>query len=359
MKYRRTELLAAESITTAGTKTIDIKTKDIISRIAVIVRLTNASWTSTGHPAKTVTNIQLVDGSKVLFGMRGQYAQALAFYSSRVQPHTYCNFTDNGEASAVMPIYFGRRLWDRDLALNPAMFNQLQLQITHNYALGGAAPDAATLEVWADIFSDDPPSPMGFLRAESLWAQTLVASTNYYVDLPVDYPIRLLLPAVSSDDEEPDINIDSLKVTENADKDILIEGGTLELLQTYETLWPELREYLDGRSSSTQVYFYVTPAKDVLFTPCASEDGDSYWNAPWSGGQKRGIVTSAAAVTFNALVCGRCPHGVFPVPVSDPDILDQLWSVSQTGSRRIKMVTGSSGDTSAIFELLIQQLRSY
>lgn len=357
-KYRKQELLAAESITTAGTKTINISTRDIISRLSIIVRLTNNSWTATGHPAKAVTKIELVDGSHVLFSMRGQYAQALAFYSSKKVPHNYCNFTDNGEASAVMPIYFGRYLWDKVLALDPKRYDNLQLRVTHNYALGGAAPNAATLEVWADIFDADQPSPIGFLRAESLWSKTLVASTSDYVDLPVDHPIRLLLPAVSSDSEEPDINIDAVKVTEDGDKVTVVESGVLELLQNYETEWPEILEYLDGRSSSTQVYFYVTPAKDVLFNPCASEDGDSDWSAPWSGGQKRGIVTSAAAVTFNALVGGRCPHGVFPLPVSDPDDLDSLWSVPQTGSRRIKMTTGG-GDTSALYELLMQQMESY
>lgn len=357
-KYRVQEFLAAKSITTAGTEPIDIKTSDIISRISVIVRLTNASWTATGHPAKTVTNIELVDGSHVLFGMRGQYTQAVAFYSSKKQPFNYCNYTDNGQASATMPIYFGRKLWDRELALDPKRYNNLQLLVTHNYALGGAAPDAATLEVWADIFNEDQPSPMGFLRAESLWTTTQAASTTDFVDLPTDYPIRLLLPASSSDSEEPDICIDAVKVTENADKIVLVESGVLELLQTYETEWPHLIEYLDGRASSTQVYFYVTPAKDVLFSPVASQDADSYWNAPWTGGQKRGIVTSAAAPTFACAVNGRCPHGVFPVPVSDPDVIDSFWNVAQTGSRRIKMTTGTA-DTSALYELLIQQMQPY
>lgn len=357
-KYRIQELLAAESITTAGTKTVNISTRDIISRLSVVVRLTNASWTATGHPAKAITKIELVDGSHVLFTMRGQYAQAVAFYGSRQKPHTYCNYTDNGQSSAVMPIYFGRKLWDRVLALDPKRYDNLQLKITHNYALGGAAPDGATLEVWADIFNGDQPSPIGFLRAESLWSKTLVASTSDYVDLPVDHPIRLLLPAVSSDSEEPDINIDAVKVTEDGDKVIVVESGVLELLQTYESEWPHLMEYMDGRSSTTQVYFYTTPAKDVLFTPNSSSDNDSDWNAPWTGGQKRGIVSSVDGINFDTMVSGRCPHGVFPLPVSDPEDIDSYWSVPQTGSRRIKMTTGG-GDTSALYELLMQQMESY
>jgi len=149
-----------------------------------------------------------------------------------------------------------------------------------------------------------------------------------------------------------------VKVTEDADKTVIVDGGVLELLQYYETEWPTWHEYLDGRASSTQVYFYVTPAKDVLFSPMTSQDADTYMNAPWTGGQKRGIVTSAAAPTFACVVTGRCPHGVFPIPVSDPDILDSYWSVPNTGSRRIKMTTGG-GDTSALYELLMQQMEAY
>jgi len=358
MKYRTSELVSAESITTSGTKTIDIKSTDIISRITAIVRLTNSSWTPTGHPVLVVTKIQLVDGSNVLFSMSGAYAQAMAFYGTGRQPFNYINYTDNGLAVAEVPIYFGRRLWDRIYALDPKQFANLQLKITHSYLLGGAVPDAATLEVWADYFDEDQPTPVGMLRAESLWSKTLVASTPYEIELPTDHDIRLLLPAAFSNSEEPDINIDTVKITENAGKKTLVEAGTLELLQMYESWWNWWIEFGEGRTlAANNIAFFVTPCKDIMLSAQPSVDTDCYVNLPWSGGNSRNIMGSATA-TIQLLINGRCPHGVFPVPLGELDIPESWWHVERDGSRKAKLTTGP-GDTSAVFELLLQQAMPY
>jgi len=357
-KYRQAELLAAKSITTAGTETLEIKTKDVISRLSVIVRLTNSSWTPTGHPAKVIKTITLQDGSNVLHSMRGIYTQALSFYSSMRQPFNYINYTDNGIAVAVAPIYFGRDLWDEELALDPKQFDNLILNIAHDYALGGAVPDAATLEVWADIFDEKPVAPVGFLKGTSHWSKTLVASTNDYVTLPTDLPIRLLVPAVSSDSEEPDINIDSIKLTENGDKKVILEMGTLEILQMLESLYPQYIEYCEGRSlANTDISFYVTPCKDINLTVMSTEDSDAIYHTPWSGGNKR-IIDGSLTATCNVGVNGRCPHGAFPLAMGDQkDPLD-WWEVAGDGSRRIRMTTGG-GDTAALYELLLQEKVTY
>ena len=174
--YRKSLLLAATSITTAGTEMVDIRTRQPISKLSVIVRATNSSWTPTGHPAKIIKKIELVDGSYPIFSMRGIYAQSLAHYAGKAQPFNYINYTDNGLAVAVCPIHFGRHLYDPDLALVPEKFNSLQLKIEHDYLLGGAVPDACTLEVWAELFDNKAISPIGYLQAKSHWSKTLVAT---------------------------------------------------------------------------------------------------------------------------------------------------------------------------------------
>jgi len=358
MKYRSTELLAAKSITTAGTETLEINVREPISRLSVIVRLTNSSWTPTGHPAKAIKQIDLQDGSDTLHSLRGIYSQAMAWYGTKEQPFNYINYTDNGLAVAVAPIYFGRHLWDRQLALDPTRFRNLQLKIAHDYSLGGAVPDSATLEVWADLFDEDPPTPVGFLEASSLWSKTLVASTVDYVELPTDQVIRLVMPAVSSDSEEPDINIDSFKLTEDHDKRTLYEMGVLEALQMFEARWPVFQEYGEGRTlAANNVPFYVTPAKDIQLSAQPSVDLDNYINFPWSGGSARNIMGSATS-TIQIGIVGRCPHGAIPIPMGMIGEIDDWWDVTKVGSARMKMITGA-GDTSALYELLIQQLRRY
>jgi len=358
MKYRQSELLAATSITTAGTKTIDINVKDPISRITAIVRLTNSSWTPTGHPALVVAKMELVDGSDVLHSLRGVYSQAMSFYGTRRQPFNYINYTDNGLAVACVPINFGRKLYDPDLALDPTRFNNLQLKIEHNYLLGGAVPDSATLEVWADLFDEKEISPIGFLVAKSHWSKTLVAETTDYVDLPTDHPIRIVAPAAFSNDEEPDINIDKIKLTEDHDARVILEAGVLELLQQFESEYPEYVEYGEGRTlAANNVEFFVTPCKDIMLAVQPSEDTDTYVNLPWSGGNGRNIMGSATA-TIQIGIQGRCPHGVIPIPMGLQDDLEDWWDVTKLGSAKLKMVTGP-GDTSSLYELLLQQLRKY
>lgn len=358
MKHRLAQLLSAESILVAGTKTIDIKTQDIISRLTAIVRLTNSSWVPTGHPALVVTNIQLVDGSEVLFNMRGVYAQAMAFYGTKQQAFNYINYTDNGLAVAEIPIYFGRRLWDREYALDPKRFNNLQLKITHSYLLGGAVPDAATLEVWADIFDEDQPMPVGMLRAESLWSKTLVVSTIDEIQLPTDLDIRLLCPAAFSNSEEPDINIDAVRLTENADKNVLLDAGVLELIQMYEDQWPPIIEYGEGRTlANTDITFFLTPCKDIVLGAFATQDSDAIIHYPWSGGNAR-IIDGSLTATINLLINGRCPHGVFPLPLGEIDKPDTWWHVDPSGSRKCRLTTGP-GDVTCYYELLMQQAKPY
>lgn len=358
MNYRQSELLAATSIMTAGTKVVDINVKDPISRIMVIVRGRNSSWTPVGHPSLIVSEVELVDGSDVLFSMRGCYAQAVSFYGTRKQPFSYCNYTDNGICNANIPLDFGRRLYDPALALDPTRFNNLQLKIAHNYALGGATPDACTLEVWADLFDEKVPSPVGFLMSKSHWSKTLVASTTDYIELPTDHPIRLVMPAAFSNDEEPDINIDNIKLTEDHDKRTPFEAGTLELLQMFESLWPMYEDYGEGRTAAAaNVEFFFTPCKDLQLAAFPSQDTDTYVNFPWSGGNGRNIMGSATA-TIQVHANGRCPHGVIPVPMGDLDDIEDWWDVPKLGSARAKLVTGA-GDTSALYELLLQQLRRY
>jgi hypothetical protein len=358
MKFRQSQLLAATSIMTAGTKVIDINVKDVISRLVVVVRGTNSTWDPIGHPALIVKQIDLVDGSDVLHSMRGVYSQAVAFYGTKIQPFNYVNYTDNGICNANIPIYFGRELYDPVYALVPEKFNNLQLKIEHNYALGGATPDACTIEVWADIFDEPPAGVLGFLSAKSHWTKTLVQSTTDYVDLPTDHPIRLVMPAAFSNDEEPNINIDSIKLSEEHDKRVLFEMGILEALQMFEQEYPLWSEWGEGRlTANVTNEFFFTPCKDLSLDIEASQDSDAYFTVPWTGGNGRSFNSNVTR-TVNIHSQGRSAHGIIPIPMGRLMYPDDWWDTPALGSARIKMITGA-GDVASLYELLLQQMRKY
>jgi hypothetical protein len=358
MKYRQQQLLAAESIATAGTKVLDIKIPDMISRLTAKISLLNANWVPTGHPACSMINMSLVDGSNVLHSARGKFTRAMAHYGARTVPFAYANYTDRGIANVVFPIYFGRKLWDRELALDPKRFTNLQLKMQHNVALGGCLPVAGNLEVWADLFDEEPPSPIGYLSAQSIWAKTFVASTNDYPNLPMDAPIRFVYVAAASDVEEPDINIASVLITEKAGKSIIYNTDILTHLQNVEALWQAYEEWMEGRATvNVAVTFFQSPQKDVIYALSTSQDADGYQNQTWSGGGIR-VVNTSATQTLMARVSGRCPAGVIPFPMGDPDVIDSWWKVSKETTPEIRITTGA-GSVLAQYELLVQQMRSY
>lgn len=194
MNNRISTILASESATTARTKTIDLNENAPLSKIVIRYKGTNNGSTPTAHPAKMVSKIEVVDGSDVLYSMSGVEAQALDFWENGELPFNICEYEDNIQACATYDLNFGRFPWDREMALNLRSFDNPQLKITHNKALGGSSPDASTMAVFGYTFDDPQPSPNNFLMSKELFSYSLTASAHKYITLPRDYPYRVLMP---------------------------------------------------------------------------------------------------------------------------------------------------------------------
>jgi len=194
MNNRISTILASESATTAGTKTIDLNENAPLSKLVIRYKGTNNGSTPTAHPAKMVTKIEVVDGSDVLYSMSGVEAQAMDFLEAGELPFNICEYENDIQCCATYDLNFGRFPWDRDFALDLRTFKNPQLKITHNKALGGSSPDASTMAVFGYTFDDPQPSPTNFLMTKELYSYTLTAGANEYITLPRDYPYRILMP---------------------------------------------------------------------------------------------------------------------------------------------------------------------
>lgn len=194
MNNRISTILASESATTAGTKTIDLNENAPLSKIVIRYKGTNSSSTPTAHPAKMVTKIEVVDGSDVLYSMSGTECGAMNFLETNELPFYVCEYENNIECCATYDLNFGRFPWDREFGLDLRTFKNPQLKITHNRALGGSAPDASTMAVFGYTFDDPQPSPSNFLMTKELYSYTLTASANEYITMPRDWPYRIVMP---------------------------------------------------------------------------------------------------------------------------------------------------------------------
>jgi hypothetical protein len=276
MKYRLASILAHEDISTAGTKTLDISLKDVISRINIQVKATNNGSTPTAHPAKIISKIEVVDGSDVLFGLSGQEALALQFYNTRQTPFCVNNYLDNVMNITNYEINFGRFLYDPIVAFNPNKFRNPQLKVTHNKANGGCSPDACTLEVTADVFDQKEADPLGFLMAKENVSYTLSASANEYIDLPTDHTLRKLIIMSLYGGKQPWEQFNEVKLSEDNDKKVPLDDKTSDLLKYYGNLWPPLDEYIVGAALITTKPFYMMSSYEVVCAAMATGYGAAY-----------------------------------------------------------------------------------
>jgi len=262
MKYRLVQLLGSETATTATTKTLDINLVTPISRIVVRMKGTNSSSTPTAHPAKMLTKIEIVDGSDVLYSLSGVEAGCLNFHENGELPFYCCEYENDIECCATAQVNFGRYLWDPEFALDPKRFKNLQLKISHNKALGGSAPDAGTLAIFAYVFEDSPPSPRAFLMAKELYSYTLATSAHQYIDLPRDYPFRFVILQSYETTYPPNTQFDYLKFTIDTDRRVLLNNIPMSDFLKVQMPQDLVEERFAGLGTGSAVSYYQASTYD-------------------------------------------------------------------------------------------------
>ncbi len=356
MNHRIATLLAAEAANTAGTKTIDLNLASPVSRITVSMKGLNSTNVPTAHPAKMVSKIELVDGSDVLFSLTGIEAQALNFLTEGRMPHNVCQYINDSYAIATYEINFGRYLWDEGLALDPRKFTNPQLKITHNKALGGSAPDAGVLAIFAHIFDGKDISPAGFLMAKEQYSYTLDGTAKEMIDLATDYPYRSLMLLSLVAGRQPYQQYHDIKLSEDNDRRIVINDEPTSDLIKLLRQHPRLSELVMVRDIDDETTVYCTPTYETVV---AGQGMDAIDNAVFSdqsyGGSFDADATEATNIQF--IVNGCNPHGAMMIPFGKQGIIEDWYDIKDIGSLRLT-ITGGSGSSGAC-EIVAQQMRSY
>lgn len=356
MNYRKATILAQESATTAGTKTIDLDMTDVISRLQIKFNSTNNGHTPTAHPAAQISKVEIVDGSDVLLSLSGRQIEALMFYEYMKGRHYEIEYRNDCENRSIYDILFGRFLWDPELALDPKKFKNPQLKITHNLASGGSAPDAATLEVFADLFDEKVPSPIGFLLNKEFYAYTAAASAaNEYIDMPNDHPIRRILIEGLKADSWWDNIFSEIELDEENKKRLPWSIDGYDLMQLAITKYGMYQEGFVGTMPAVAALnVYVTPAEVVNCAVAGiGSNTNPYINAEKVGGYIE--LNTSAVVAFRGLLAGPIPHGILPLDCGRLEDMTDWYDVTKKGKVKLRLKAGAS----ASVKVTLQQLRKY
>jgi hypothetical protein len=358
MNYRKATILASQDASTAKTETIDIKLEDVISRIQVKFNGTNTDIVPTAVHAKQISKIELIDGSDVLWSLSGQEIEAKMFYDYKNGPSYEREFRNDVDNYLMLDLLFGRKLWDKSLAFDPKKFKNPQLKITHNKALGGSLPDAATLEVYADVFDEKSIQPFGWIMSKEFYTFTSPATAaNKYIDLPRDHAIKRIMLMTYKADSWWENLVTSVTISEDNDKKKPIDHNGGDLVSMVQTQYGEYRELITDviRGTGPQtMYLTQTESANVQFSPIGPAAANFLGtDAERTGGYQ--TIVANATITFRALATGYLPHGCLPIDFGDPEDLDDWYDVTRKGS--VQLIPKVSGEVA--FNVVLEQLRKY
>lgn len=358
MKYRTSNLLDAESINTAATKSIDIDTTDVISRICIEAKVTNASSTPTAHPAKVITKIEVVDGSDVLYSLSGIEAQATDFYDEGHLPFGIVEYESAVQCKQWYHVNFGRYLWDNELGLDPNRYKNLQLKITHSRGAGGSAPTTGDMSVWTRQFDEKKVNPSGFLMTKEHYAYSLTSSAVEQIDMPLDYPIRRLqVHSLGAGNGFTD-QVSRLTLTEDNDKRIPFnQEYTRNLIKMLEK--PRgVEEQIGYLGTGSALTAYCAPTYE-MYGVAVGRSASQTTNIVSQGAGGTVSLTGDSSEGVQVMLKGSCPHGALGIPFGDQNDMTDWYDVTKLKNLKLKLTAGSSVVASSTAEVVTQQLRRY
>jgi len=358
MNHRIATVLSEESIATAATKVIDLDMQDIVSRLQINVEVEGDGTVNSDHLAAVISNIELVDGSDLLFSLSGKEAQALDYYQTGIMPFNALTDSDGQDAILTININFGRFLFDEVLAFDPTKFRNPQLKITHDYTANGSASGVARMEVRAFLFDEKVPTPMGFLTAKEHYQFTSGAVNTYHsVDMPTDYVTRRYMILGTAANKFAQQVVNEVRLSEDNAKRIPYDTAVWQLLKMLHQMYPRIQEYGHFDFKAATRVIYASPTQDLVINaiPTAVTNIISISGVPLT----MPMTTDITADDYvSAQISGYDPHYSFILPLGNADVIEDWYNVAKIGNLKLRLKAGSAG-TDGVVEIVTEQLRPY
>lgn len=358
IKHRLHHMEDGKSITTDATQIYDLNFDNVISRLTFQLKLQgNTDQASTGHPAAALTKVEIVDGSKVLWGLDGHQLHALDFYGNNRSGHRRLDYINDVACIWVNSINFGRFLWDPVLGFDPRKFNNPQLRITHNYDLGGMNPDVGELDVWAQLYHDERPEPVGFLSAREHHVFTAGDGAVKYIDLPVDMVIRKIVMSSLYTGKMPHEQYNKLRLDLNNDAVLIFDESVSDLAKNCNyNNGPYLETMLMDGSGTARI-MHITPTYETILAQATLHATAGYAAAALSYGGTVSIKGNTDLAT-QWVISGHCPHGCVEIPFGKENDIEDWLALESDDHLRLKITCGSSIGSADVGTIL-EQLYKY
>jgi len=364
MNYREVELMAPKDLGPVGTEPIDLDILDPLSAIEIIWQTTVVTVSDMTAPhVACISKVEIIDGSDVLTSLSGEELQALAFYTQGKMPLDEISVVAADYMRSVIPIYFGRKLFDPQLALDPKKFKNPQLKITwdEDAANASVVANECTVRGWA--FDDKQISPGGFLMAKEIKSYTPAVSSYEYTDMPTDYPYRLIMLQSEATDKNPFEVLNQFKLSEEHDKKIPLDMTGYEIFRKIvQPLGPISQNVRLNETAADAMALHLTPTYGQVANVSYDADviaANDDFTQPTFAGCICTIAATVSYVPYRAEVAGYAPHFCLAIPFGDINDLSDFYDVTKLGHLRLTTQGAAAVGTTPAARICLQQLRSY
>ena len=254
-------------------------------------------------------------------------------------------------------INFGRYLWDKEYAFDPARFSNPQLRIGLDINAGGNTGTHNKIACYASLFEERPGLLKGFLMAKEIKQYTMASATHDYTDLPLDHRYRGLYFRPFLLGTEPCQAVTNIKLSEDQDKRIPFDLPGADIFRILQADLPICEEMYYFTLGAANKYIYCAPSSRVTgFSQAWGEAVADHRGAIYDGDGGR-LKTIAYAAPWNAqvLIKGYVPHAVYQIPFGDKMDPSDWYDVGMLGSLKLD-ITGAAAAKGFIF---LQQERLY
>jgi len=365
-KTRDYYLMKDETVSDSGTVTKDLNVKKPIQWIEFMIEQTVDTNDYDDHPLhKDVSKIEIVDGATTLWSLSMIQAQALDCFHLGKFPYMLTNTkgASTNKESVIIP--FGFNLHDVRHYFDPTRYTNPQLKITYSLTTGTGywTANGTKFTVRLRLIEEGAMGYGGFLMAKEIKSGTLPTSGEERIDLPNDYPYRMLMIRAYYTGERVDEDVTQVKLTCDADAFVPFDLLADEINQMQIERWGFFTDFIKASKQDNEVVYarlqdvwqaFLRPTADGHMGCVESIDAEKctigLYNIPAATPAK---VTSDELV--EVIARGIQPHACWAFMFGPGDDESYFFPAKNYGDIDLVLTCSGSG---AAYSVVLQQLRT-
>ncbi len=352
MRTRQTTIEAFRAHLLPGTDVIPIHVKDPISRLVIPYSVLIPAAARTNHMSDTFSRIVIVDGSDVLLSLSGSQIDGIAKMRALAADATFESQDPSITVWGNLVIDFGRYLYDKEIAFEPAKFKNPQIQVTHNAALiaaGGVRTDYAIL---ADIMEGMTSAPKGFLMKKEVKSWQAVNLAWEYTPMARDFTYRAIWIQALTRLCALDTHWSRAVLQEDNYARVPFDALIDDQIADNAADFGEINEHVSGIASGAATPVFAAPAYAGSILASNITAVTALWGVVNDGGQFS-EDTAAHTERYRGVCHGLCPQGMVVFNMGPKDNIEDWYDPTVVGSLQLE-VRGAGART---IRVVTEQLR--